>query len=180
MLRYYGLTMFNVPGMGNIAIPDTTKFASIAAKYKNAKYWLKYTIREGERPEQIALRLYGSESLWYLIYLYNGMDDIMNDWPMTEMELREHISKKWPDNEPGETHHYVDELGVVQSPLAISILRGITVESAIALEGLTPISIEDYERGLNEARRNIVLLDPDWVGPVDRELRDEFRRTSTR
>lgn len=174
MLRYYGTVPFEAVGMGNIAMPDITKFAAIGQRYKQPKYQLKYTIREGERPEQIARRLYGSESLWFMIYLYNDMDNIMDQWPMNEDELMKHIAMKWPDNRMGDIHHYVDQYGVVQSPLAISILRGISVESAIALEQLTAVTIEGYERQLNDARREIVLLDPDWLGPVERELKNEF------
>lgn len=175
MMRYYGTVIFKAPGMGNVRMPDMTKFASIPAKYRNARYSLPYRIREGERPEQIAKRMYGSETLYYLIYLYNDMDDIMNQWPMTEFELQQSIARKWPDNEPGDTHHYEDLEGVIQSPLAIAVLRGISVESAIALESLKAVSIEDYERSQNEKRRDIRLLDPDWLGPIERELAIELR-----
>jgi len=47
----------------------------------------KYTIGEGELIEDIAIRYYNSEDFWWVVALFNDIEDVMTEWPMTENQL---------------------------------------------------------------------------------------------
>jgi Base plate wedge protein 53 len=59
-----------------------------------------YIIKEGDSPQTISHSYYGTpEYYWTLLYLNNKFD-IMNDWPMTEIELVNFCKKKYEDDLP--------------------------------------------------------------------------------
>lgn len=50
----------------------------------------KYTIKEGESPEQVAEELYGDPEYDWIIFTINNMTNVRSDWPMSGKELYEY------------------------------------------------------------------------------------------
>ena len=60
--------------------------------------------------------------------------------------------------------------GLVADLLSIYVTHGATTDAqAIQLGNLIPVSIYDYEHSLNDLKRNIILIDPDYIGAVQAE-----------
>lgn len=54
-----------------------------------------YNIEDGERPEQIAEKVYGNPELDWVILIANNIININEDWPLTEAQLPQYLLKKY-------------------------------------------------------------------------------------
>jgi hypothetical protein len=171
----FGRVWHTLPNGTQIIINDTTRFVSFAEKYrKNPRLNLKYTIADGDRPDLISYRLYGSVDYWWTILLLNSIQT-SEDWPKTSDELDRYISIKYPFQDTNDPHHYEDVYGLVADPRAIRIKRNLASDQdAIVAANLTPISILDYETQENDKKRNILLIDPGQILRVDEEMKELF------
>lgn len=68
---------------------------NLNALYVNS---IRYTIQEGETPEIIADKQYGSTDWYWAILLLNNIIDVQNDWPLTSLDLDNSIDKKYGDS----------------------------------------------------------------------------------
>lgn len=57
--------------------------------------FLEYKIKDGERPEHIAERVYGDPSYHWLVLLTNDVIDPYHDWCKSDKVLETHIQKKY-------------------------------------------------------------------------------------
>lgn len=82
--------------LGN-TVQVTDIFANIKGfdNYKNSKYSLEYYIRDGDTPESISHRIYGKQSLSWLILLINNMKSYCTDWPMSSQTFDEYMKNKY-------------------------------------------------------------------------------------
>ena len=58
--------------------------------------YVDYIIKDGERPEHIANRVYGKSEYHWIILLSNLILDPYFDWPKSSLELENHIKKTYP------------------------------------------------------------------------------------
>jgi hypothetical protein len=63
----------------------------------NPLVFLPYTIRDGERAEDIAQFYYGSTDYVWLVYLSNNIVDPYHQWPKSENELNDYIIAKYAE-----------------------------------------------------------------------------------
>lgn len=62
---------------------------------KNLAHFYPYTVKEGERPDQIANWYYGDPYYDWVIYLSNNTVDPYFEWPSTQNQLRDYIIAKF-------------------------------------------------------------------------------------
>lgn len=151
---------------------DITAFADFDDKWRSDnRTQLAYKIKDGELPHMISHRLYGTVDYWWTILKINRIYDLTNQWPRREDELVEYINNKYPGKLLTDVHHYVDRNGLVYDLITARITTGLTnTTSAIDKLGLTKITIEDFEYAINDDKRNIILIDPDYIGAVQLEF----------
>jgi hypothetical protein len=70
---------------------------------QNTSYFFNYNIVEGETPEIIAAKLYGSPNYHWLILLMNEIVDVENEWPLQYDSLQKFINKKYSQSEYADT-----------------------------------------------------------------------------
>lgn len=171
-----GRIWHTLPNGDQVLLNDITKFAVFREQYQqNSQLFLLHTIKDGDRPEVLSKRLYGTRNYWWTILLFNNIYDVDNQWPLTESQLQEYIHKTYPENNPIDVHHYVDASGLVADLRSLKIVNGIADDALVILRhSLTPVSIQEYEMGLNDAKRQIRLIDPDIIGQVDVDLQRGF------
>ena len=63
-----------------------------------------YDVPNGERPEDIAMKHFGSPLLHWVILISNGVTDAYYQWPLTLRAFEDYIKEKY-DNPEG-IHHY--------------------------------------------------------------------------
>lgn len=63
----------------------------------NPLLFLPYTIKEGEKAEDIAYYYYGSTEYTWLVYLANNIIDPYHDWPLDEEDFNKYIIQKYAE-----------------------------------------------------------------------------------
>ena len=62
----------------------------------NGGYYYNYIVKDGERPETIADKLYGSADLHWVILIMNDIIDPYFDWILSTNEYEEMVIDKYP------------------------------------------------------------------------------------
>ena len=128
---------------------------------ENIAVYDEYDIREGETPEIIAAKVYGSPLYHWVIMLCNNVYDYIEDWPLSYQQFLSYLADKYVTTEETyATHHYEDPD------------TGLIVNSDFA--GAVPISNYTYEERLNEGKRRIKLISPNVLSQVLNEFKGMF------
>jgi len=127
----------------------------------------QYEIGEGERPDQVAYRIYGDSDLDWVVLIINNIINVYNDWPLNREDLHQYVYDKYESVEG--IHHYETleykdpSTGLILLPSGLVVDESFQYtkpDGSIVPKNLSrfPISYFDYEYELNEAKRNIYLL----------------------
>ena len=73
-----------------------------------ANGFVKYIIKDGDRPETVAHQFYGDSTLHWVVLYANGasMQQPWYDWPMSQYDLTKFVAKKYGSGNLNATHHY--------------------------------------------------------------------------
>ena len=114
----------------------------------------RYRIQDGERPDHVSLKLYGTTDYYWTFFMINP--DIVNsfaDWPCSRIEMENKIRIKYQGN-----------VLLTEEDISNKFIRGETLKGAISLATASIIQ-KDTDRGV------IRLSTTDQVGTfVDGEL----------
>ena len=69
----------------------------IPASFYRGSYFMRFDVQEGQKPEDISLKVYGTDNYWYLILLYNKVKtpwfDGVGGWPLSNDEIETYSQK---------------------------------------------------------------------------------------
>ena len=68
----------------------------------------QYTIKNNQRPDQVALEIYGDMDLDWVVLLTNNIINLYDEWPMSEDELERYIDSEY-EEEADSVHHWVTQ-----------------------------------------------------------------------
>lgn len=102
---------------------------------ENISLYDYYDIAEGETPEMVAEKIYGTPYYHWVIMLTNQRYDYVNDFPLSQLELDAHIDKKYGDKKY-QVHDY-KENGFIKEGVNILRLR----DSAISGGGIGEMAV---------------------------------------
>jgi len=74
----------------------------------NPYVFLPYTIKDDDRPEDIAYYYYGSTDYTWLVYLSNNITDPYHDWPLSEDNFHKYLMQKYKARSGLEGYDVVD------------------------------------------------------------------------
>jgi hypothetical protein len=85
---------------GDGIFDDITNLSAIAKisdnLIGNATFYDLVNINDGERPEQLSYRLYGSTNYyWTFLMINKNINNIWNDWPKSSSQLKEYCEHKY-------------------------------------------------------------------------------------
>jgi hypothetical protein len=166
---------------------------------RNTHIFYKYQIKDGDRPEIIAHKLYGSADLYWFITLFNNILDPVLDWPKDYISFQRFIKSKYGSIELAKTtvHHYEKIITTTttygessQTVLPSDATEYATLVNMVPVEAtLTggPVVTQtttrnvvynyEYEETRNEEKRTIYLLKKDYTGQIIRELEELLENT---
>lgn len=128
-----------------------------------------YVVSDGERPDSVATKHYGGPEYTWLVLVING---IMShyDWPLTYDEFTDFIIDKYGSvvNAQNLT------LNAFYKTTAGALVDSITYGLLPAADQGVIESAYDHEHTLNEAKRRIKVVPPEFVIPLTRELKQAF------
>lgn len=159
-----------------------------------------YIIKDGETPEIVSEKLYGTPYYHWVLMLLNEMYDYRNDWPLTDKSLDAYIIKKYGSLEAAKarvlyfldednnvvTPGNVTEGGVEKFPLYvnedefdISVIRyfnaaGVQVTQPLynGLGTPLPVFAYNYEVEVNERKRRVRVVSKPMVEAIAASFRD--------
>jgi len=149
--------------------------------FSNAVYFKKYSIREGERPETLAHKLYGNVFYDWVILLTNNMVNAQYDWPLNNYELYQTLESEY-DDPYSEIHHYeTAAIGQYGAGLHVdeTFYNGqhkVNIDDTITLKNgneiCSPITVAEYYSRENEKKREIYILKKSYL----RSFVNDFRK----
>ena len=126
-----------------------------------ASLYDNYDVPSGERPEDTAFKHFGSAQYHWVILLTNDITDRYYGWPLTDQDFETYITQKY-DN-PDAIHHYeiTQSSGPQTGKGPDDYSHKIEVNSTEP--GAQSVSNREYEQRLQDEKRQIKLLDPNYL-----------------
>ena len=89
-----------------LVVKNIWRRAEILTEFKSeVMLFTEVTVRDGEKPEDVATRYYGNPFYNWTILVANDITDYYKQWPRSITQLQEFISNKY--NNPADTKHHV-------------------------------------------------------------------------
>lgn len=123
----------------------------------NISIYDEYDVKEGETPEIIAEKFYGSSQYHWIIMLANDRFDYRSDFPLTQIAFEDYIADKYED--PEGIHHYEDA-------------NGVWVDSDAT--GAVSVSNRVYEDKVNESKRRIKIPSSQLIAKILKDFKNEM------
>lgn len=117
---------------------------------ENVTLYDEYDIKEGETPEIIAEKIYGNPEYHWIIMLANQRYDYLSDFPMSSLELDQHVKETYGVDHIYDIHHYERD-GVYEEAVAT-----IKVPASI----FSMLKVNDFIMSLPVANARIESLIP--------------------
>jgi hypothetical protein len=98
MFQFFPKTLYLINDFDFQKVVDLNVSAQITEyvkRFKTSPSVRQFIIRDGERPEALSQRLYGTPKYDYLIMLLNDIESIHDDWPRNSVALNNYIEKKY-------------------------------------------------------------------------------------
>lgn len=172
-----------------------TKLISQLAK--NPMLFYKYSVQDSDTPESIAFKYYGDQYRYWLIFMANEIMDPQWDWPLTSQQFLKFLKDKYSaaaggDNNvlsytQGTVHHYEKLVTTVDNNTQTKAIKSVIVDQQTYIliqsntqtktftdgstvtytTGKNAVSIYDYENDLNESKREINLINSNYVSDME-------------
>ena len=167
---------YDLAGNGNQKlVTDLMRRVKVRSKIVNeASLYDKYDVPSGEKPEDTAFKHFGDPELHWVILLTNNITDRYYDWPMSEQEFELFITDKYSN--PGGIHHYeiTQSSGKQSGDGPADYSHKLEVNSDHP--GAESISNRDYEDRLQDQKRQIRILSPQYLNAFEEEFTNLIRR----
>ena len=155
-------------------VTDVMKRVKVKDKVLNEfSLYDKYDVQSGDTPESIAFKHFGNADFHWVILLTNNIVDRYYDWPMSEQEFEVFLKDKY--TEPGGIHHYeiTQSSGKQTGNGPTDYSHKVEVNSTVS--GAQSVSNREYEQRLQDQKRLIKLLNPQFLQTFLSEFNDLIR-----
>jgi len=146
-----------------------------------------YQIKDNERPDVVASKLYDDSELDWVILITNNITNIREQWPLSSQDLYYYMIDKYGSDENiSGIHHYEttevkDEYNrlVVPSGLQVDANFSVTYSklnnAIVTISPVKSVSNYEYEINENEKKRKIRILKPQYLSVVITDMRNIMR-----
>ena len=154
----FPLMVYDVKGNEDYKLlPDILRRVKIRSGLRAGSFLFdKYDVSDGERPEDVAFKIYGDAELHWVILMTNNVTDRYYQWPLSQPQFQEHITDKYGAGNEDAVHHY--EKTQDSGPTSSRDFSHL-VECNEGDEGFGIISNRDYEYRKQDEYRQIRILD---------------------
>ena len=132
-----------------------------------------YLVQGDDRPDNVASKVYGDASLDWVVLTTNNIINVRDEWPMSQGDLQNYLTNKYTSAQLSYIRHY-ETLEIVDSNQRLIQPKGLMVEEGHSItfvdrgvsktESKTKsVSYLEYEIDLNDAKREISVLQPRYV-----------------
>jgi|TARA_B110000093_G_C12669669_1_gene285672 hypothetical protein len=149
-------------------LPDILRRVKLRTGIRTGSFLFdNYDVKDGERPEDIAFKLYGDAEYHWVVLMSNNITDRYYQWPLTQPQFAEYLTDKYGAGSEDAVHHY--EKTQDSGPTS-SRDNSHLVECNEDDENPAIISNRQYEQRKQDEYRQIRLLDPRYIGAFVEEF----------
>ena len=165
--------------------------------FQETTFFEQYQIQGDDRPDNVAQKVYGDASLDWVVLLSNNIINLYEEWPLPQASFDAYVIEKYNmdyDKLYNGIHHY-ESNEVTNSQGVVIFPKGVRVGAAQSVSYFDEVNNEqvtvnpvskgiinyDYERDLNDSKRNIFLLKGMYLNIVydDIEKMMRYKKGST-
>ena len=152
--------------------------------FADLSFFTKYKIIGDERPDNVAYKVYGDETLDWLVLLANNIINQTDEWPLPQQSMYNYMLSKYQDvDNLGNIHHYESKEyisnGTRLMKKGIRVPKGYTIQfydpegqRYLSSPDLSvPITNYDYEHSKENAKRNIFVLKAEYAPIIMDDMR---------
>ena len=180
MTKYFDqfpLIDYNLSGVNGNTTEVTDIFRRVKARSKiadNVTLFDNYDVAEGEKPEDVAYKVYGEADYFWVVTLVNNIVNRYYDWPLDEYVFQQYVADKYSN--PDGIHHYeiTQSSGRQTGEGPADYTHKLEVNSDTA--GAQSVSNIEYERREQDKKRQIKILLPAYLGAFEDEFVKLIRR----
>ena len=142
----------------------------------------KYEIEDDERPDQIADELYGDPFLDWVVLVTANIINFQNQWPLTNQQLYDYVENKYGVDKMNATKYYKTKEIRRKRDNTLILPADLTVDKNFSIPDpdvygniiypATGVSNYQYETELNDAKRLIYVLRPEYLQQFVKDMRD--------
>ena len=142
-----------------------------------------YIVKDGERPDIISYVQYDTVAFAYLILLINDIQDPIFDWPLSTQQFEQYILNKYGslDSAMVTTKNYyqiiraeVPRTGIAERIPEVKFIVDETTYNALDQTLRTTQTEYDWEDELNNDKKEIRLINPDFIHDIDYQVKQYF------
>ena len=150
---------------------------------ENITDYYPYRVREGERPDIVSFNTYGTVAYSYLILLINNIVDPLFDWPLPSRQFENYIIEQYGSVSAAQStnkYYYqivraeVARTGVSERVPEYKIIVDQTTYNSLDASVRSAQNVYDYEVEQNDNKREIKLINPDFIQDIDYEVKTAF------
>ena len=157
--------------------------------FQNVTAFYQYSIVGDDRPDNVAQKVYENDQLDWVVLIANNIINIRDEWPMSQYDFQRYLDNKYDSVQLSQIHHY--ETTEIKSPNGKLLLQsGLTVDAdftfsysygttTYSVNSVTSVSNFQHEVSKNDAKRNIYLVRPEYVGTVINDMREIMTYTDS-
>lgn len=160
--RYYGVNN------AQILLTNLSANVNISEQTKTqTQLFLDYRIESNESARSISERLYGDASFYWTIFVVNGIVNVVEDYPRVNFE--DYVRTIYTPDQLSEIIGYSDVDRNLTDIQAVRFLNGledsvnVTDQDIITMFNLKPITMYEVLEMEENKKRNIKLIDPDYI-----------------
>ena len=180
MTQYFSqfpIIKYNLSGINGKTTEVTDIFRRVKARSKladNVTLFDKYDVQEGEKPEDVAYKIYGSSDFFWVVTLVNNIVNRYYDWPLDEFVFQQYVADKYSN--PDGIHHYeiTQSSGKQTGEGPADYSHKLEVNSDTV--GAESVSNIEYERRLQDQKRQIKILPKSYISVFENEFDNLIRR----
>ena len=155
-----------------LMVKNIWRRAQIITEFKSqVSLFVEDQVGDGERPEDVATRLYSNPFYNWTILIINDITDYYAQWPRSVTQLQDFVNQKY-DNAQATKHHVTTEVRdannnvivpagkIVASNFQVAYYNGSTTVTA---NPVVSVSNAMYETELNSKKQAIQVVKPDLI-----------------
>ena len=165
----FPMMAYDVKGNSNYKLlPNILRRVKLRQGIRSGSFLFdNYDVTDGERPEDIAFKLYGDAELHWVVLMSNNITDRYYQWPLTQPQFAEYLTDKYGAGSEDAVHHYekTQDSGPTSSRDSSHLVECNSDDGDPAI-----ISNRQYEQRKQDEYRQIRLLDPRYIGAFVEEF----------
>ncbi len=146
-----------------------------------------YYIRDGIRPDQVADDVYGDPELDWVVLTSANVINVRDEWPLDSYEIYNYSLNKY-GKDLNQIRHY-ETTEVKDSSDRLILPKGKVVDSGFTipdpssptatLNPVAGVTNYEYETKLNDEKRSIYIISPEYLQVFLNDMRDIMRYTDS-